>query len=182
MRPWVSMPDRKGKAMRNSRHMIVWIIVVAGFGLAGCGSSGGSHSGASGASAQSDHAETTSIVQCFRTHGAPSFPDPIYDPGDGRWHFATSPNNLPQATRQACQYLFPSATPNPPVSQAVFQQLLAFAQCMRQHGIHDWPDPQPDGIFHLNQRLYDLGKGGGVQPAMAACPAVPGGLQVVPGF
>ena len=58
--------------------------------------------------------ETMAIVTCYRTHGDPSFPDPVYDPSDGRWHFAVSPGSAPASTQQACQHLFPSRTPHRP--------------------------------------------------------------------
>jgi hypothetical protein len=40
-------------------------------------------------------------------------------------------------------------------------RLVRFAACMRQHGLTDFPDPKPDGIFWLantNARteLYQL--------------------------
>ena len=64
------------------------------------------------------------IVTCYRAHGDPSFPDPVYDPSDGRWHFAISPGSAPASTQQACQHLFPSINASPPVPQAQFQQLV----------------------------------------------------------
>ena len=30
---------------------------------------------------------------------------------------------------------------------AVHQELVAFAHCMRSHGVPDWPDPLPQGGF-----------------------------------
>jgi hypothetical protein len=32
-------------------------------------------------------------------------------------------------------------------------KLRRFAQCMRAHGLSDWPDPKADGSFDLPQRL-----------------------------
>ena len=77
------------------------------------------------------------------------FPDPVYDPSDGRWHFAISPGSAPASTQQACQHLFPSSNASPPVPQAQFQQLVRLAECIRQHGVPNWPDPDPDGSFPL---------------------------------
>lgn len=114
--------------------------------LAGCGS-GGTPTAQAG-SATPDN-ETMSIVTCYRAHGDPSFPDPVYDPNDGRWHFAVSPGTAPISTQQACQHLFPSTNASPPVPQAQFQQLVRYAQCIRQHGVPHWPDPDPDGSFPL---------------------------------
>jgi hypothetical protein len=121
-------------------------------GLAGCSAAHGSPAGASGPTAESSaspDAEIASIVACYRSHGDPGFPDPVYDPHDGRWHFGASPGGAPLSTQQACRHLFPQAVASPPVSQAQFQQLVKFAECMRAHGLTNWPDPGPDGSFGL---------------------------------
>ena len=93
------------------------------------------------------------IVTCYRAHGDPSFPDPVYDPNDGRWHFAVSPGSAPGGTQRACQHLFPTANASPPVPQAQFQALVRLAECIRQHGVPTWPDPDPDGSYPLPPSL-----------------------------
>jgi hypothetical protein len=132
------------------------------------------HVGQSG----SGYDSVESITRCFRQHGDPGFPDPVYDPSDGRWHFGASPNSAPASDRQACQHLFPAVNPSPPVPQAVFHELLQFARCMRQHGVHDWPDPTVSGDFSLPHDL--LTKTSASQAAMSACSRyIPsGGLNV----
>jgi hypothetical protein len=131
------------------------VLLAAATVLAGCGSSPG-HAGGTGsarAGSATPDDQTMAIVTCYRTHGDPSFPDPVYDPGDGRWHFAVSPGSAPLGTQQACQHLFPSSNASPPVPQAQFQQLVRLAECLRQHGIPNWPDPDPDGSFPLPPSL-----------------------------
>jgi hypothetical protein len=117
--------------------------------LAACGS--GAAATAQGAG--TPDASIEAQVQCYRAHGDPSFPDPVYDPRDGRWHFAVSPGTAPLSTQQACQHLFPAANASPPVPQAQFQQLVRLAECIRQHGVPNWPDPDPDGSFPLPPSL-----------------------------
>src|SRR5215468_1488597 len=137
--------------------------------LAAC-SSGGSQPAAGSAGAgqgRSPDAQIAAIVQCYRTHGDPRFPDPVYDPSDGRWHFATSPGSAPESTQRACQHLFPAANASPPVPQAQFQQLVRLAQCIRQHGVRNWPDPDPDGSFPLTAAL--MRKPPGWPAASRAC-------------
>jgi len=133
------------------------VAVLAGIMLAGCsagaGPAGSPGAGATPESSTSPDTETAAIVACYRAHGDPSFPDPVYDPTDGRWHFAESPGMAPLSTQQACQHLFPQATPSPPVPQAQFRQLVKYAECMRQHGVPNWPDPDPDGSFGLPSAL-----------------------------
>lgn len=154
----ITRPARRGPW---SGGAILAVAVLAG--LAGCGSGGS-------AQPQAGHtpdASTAAIVACFRAHGDPSFPDPVYDPNDGRWHFAVSPGSAPAATQQACQHLFPAVNPSPPVPQAQFQQLVKLAQCIRQHGVPSWPDPDLDGSFGLPPAL--LGKSPALVRATKAC-------------
>ena len=141
----------------NIRALLACGVLVAASGLlVGCGVGGSQpHAATSGTavSANTPDASTEAIVVCYRAHGDPGFPDPVYDPGDGEWHFAVSPNTAPASTRQACQHLFPSVNPSPPVPQAEFQQLVRLAECIRQHGVPTWPDPDPDGAFGLPPAL-----------------------------
>ncbi len=139
------MRPRRGRALLASGAMLATVMV-----LAGCGS-GGTATVQAGSGTPDD--ETMSIVTCYRTHGDPSFPDPVYDPSDGRWHFAISPGSAPASTQAACQHLFPSSNASPPVPQAQFQQLVRLAECYRQHGVPNWPDPDPDGSFPLPSSL-----------------------------
>ena len=117
--------------------------------LAGCSAAVGGTTSASATSSSTPDDETMAIVNCYRAHGDPSFPDPVYDPGDGRWHFAVSPGSAPASTQQACRHLFPTANASPPVPQAQFQKLVQLAECIRQHGVPTWPDPDPDGSYPL---------------------------------
>lgn len=147
--------------MRITRAMTVpalltcGVVLVASTVLTACGSGPGGSAGRTTARGYpASEASDMAIVQCYRTHGDPGFPDPIYDPGDGRWHFAVSPGTAPASTQQACQHLFPSAVnASPPVPQAEFQALVRLAECLRQHGVPNWPDPDPDGGFGLPRAL-----------------------------
>ena len=144
-------------------------MLAASAALAAC-SSGGSQPAAGSPGAgqgRSPDAQTAAIIHCYRTHGDPSFPDPVYDPSDGRWHFdAMSPGSAPESTQQACRHLFPSVNASPPVPLAQFQQLVRLAQCIRQHGVPTWPDPDPDGSFPLPPSIQ---KGRVTSVAMTAC-------------
>jgi hypothetical protein len=159
-------PVRGGTALLASG-----VLLAAGALLAGC-AAGGPRPGAAASSStvnsstgnsstgnsstgnsSTPDAGTAAIVACYRAHGDPSFPDPVYDPGDGEWHFAVSPGTAPASTRQACQHLFPSGNASPPVPQARFQALVRLAECLRQHGVPNWPDPDPDGSYPLPPAL-----------------------------
>lgn len=168
--------------MMPKRFIALVVPLVLGAVLTACSAGASTHSAASSPgreSGASPDANVAAIVQCYRAHGDPGFPDPVYDPGDGRWHFGTSPASAPVSTQRACQQLFPASTPSPPVPQAQFQQLVRLAQCIRQHGVANWPDPNVQGEFPLPQALMQ--KSATQQHAFKACQRYfpSGGLDVV---
>lgn len=141
---------------RVTRATVVLVcaaVLTAGAVLAGCGGRQQSAGAAGSQGAGSPDSSITALIACYRSHGDPGFPDPVYDPSDGRWHFGISPNSAPASTRAACQRLEPNMTASPPVPQAQFQQLVRLAECIRQHGVPSWPDPDPDGAFGLPPAL-----------------------------
>ena len=178
--------------MRITTSLAIPALLASGLLLTACGAGSGTPSagtspagtspaGTAGATAESSaspDASIASIVACYRSHGDPSFPDPVYDPGDGRWHFGTSPGSAPLATQQACQHLFPVASASPPIPQAQFQSLVRLAECLRAHGVPAWPDPDPDGSFGLPPALQT--KTSGFRQAATACQRYwpSGGLDV----
>lgn len=91
--------------------------------------------------------DLTQAIACFRSHGLPDYPDPTFDPTDGRWHYPDIRPALTSRIRQACASVLPTVTPASPIPSAQLHDLLAFAGCMRAHGLPDWPDPGADGRF-----------------------------------
>jgi hypothetical protein len=87
-------------------------------------------------------------ARCLRQHGI-DMPDPKFD---ANGHMAMQlPSGVGpddpkfKAAEQACKQYAPSGAPEQVDPQAQ-QQMLAYARCMRQHGI-DIPDPKPgEGI------------------------------------
>jgi hypothetical protein len=110
--------------------------------------------------------DLTAMIACFRAHGLPNFPDPAFDPRDGRWHFANNSPALTSAVRQACASVMPQATPASPIPTSQLNDLLNFAKCVRAHGMPDWPDPAVDGVFHTS---IDPKTDPGVSTAMDPC-------------
>ncbi|HEY3191370.1 MAG TPA: hypothetical protein VGJ61_01200 [Solirubrobacterales bacterium] len=118
----------------------------AGPGVAGQGSSS---TPSASASPSGDPREVMlAYAQCMRDHGISDFPDP--EPGGGIAIQAggdLDPDS-PQfkAADDACKSLLPPP-PSPEQQQQEYQQMLAYAKCMREHGFPDFPDPKPgEGI------------------------------------
>jgi hypothetical protein len=94
--------------------------------------------------------------QCMRSHGLTDFPDPVAQAGGGVGlaikggpGTGLDPNSATfQAAQEACQSLLPAmknGKAGGQVDPQVKQQALAFSQCMRDHGVTDFPDPQFNG-------------------------------------
>jgi hypothetical protein len=144
--------------------------------VSACGAAGPGGSPPSGAHS-SEAAVLHEFVTCVREHGQPDFPDGSID-AHGVVSFPDSAPRIPDSTANACQAFFnrlpPQPTTSPPVPQRLFQELLSFARCMRGHGVPDWPDPSPNGMFFLDTRLIAAGKLGFGRQARACEQANPG--------
>jgi hypothetical protein len=101
--------------------------------------------------ASDQYAQILAYSQCMRAHGITDFPDPQAGAGGGyglqiRVHPGSDldPNSPKfQAAQTTCQSLMPAPKPGQAGNQeANKQQALAFSQCMRAHGVTNFPDPQ----------------------------------------
>jgi hypothetical protein len=162
------------------------VAAVAVAALSGCSSGGSGVSPTASPTADVQQALTIgrSFAQCARTHGQPNFPDPTIDQ-KGRLDFGTGNTDnkdidikqamiaaqdacgsilqqLPAGMRDHGERAAPSAED--------MQHLRQFAQCMRQHGMPDWPDPKPDGTFPIvGTSLANEGKSQRFLDATQAC-------------
>jgi hypothetical protein len=90
---------------------------------------------------------------CMRSHGDPNQADPTIDTY-GAIHIAIAPNGNDRSFfsgfKQACQtYLHDAITAlrvGKPFGQPDTAKLLTFSNCMRAHGIPDFPDPSRTGL------------------------------------
>lgn len=102
------------------------------------------------ASSGSPRASALAYSRCMRTHGIKDFPDPDANGGirlNAHPGSDIDPNNPKyQAADSACKSLLPPPQAPPKNLKA---QNLKYAQCMRAHGISDFPDPQPDGTLQI---------------------------------
>ncbi len=130
--------------------------------VAACGGTNPSNSKLAGKSRRSDAG--LKFAQCMRTHGVPDFPDPQSGGGFGIQASAGSHGgtisvdgqqiNVSQPAFQRasneCQKYQPQG---PPISGSqlakIRQGALKMAECMRTHGVPNFPDPKvaagPDG-------------------------------------
>ncbi len=156
-------------------------------GLAGCGSSGPSTTTNmnSGPSPQGAATAAFAFSHCMRAHGVSDFPDPQVTTSPGQTKIAiravAKDNGSPQfkAAQQACQHLLPGPQNESPAQrQAHARALLAFARCLRNHGIANFPDPNGQGQITI-EMIHAAGinlHAPNVLPAARACVGVTHGV------
>src|SRR5437660_2101122 len=97
------------------------------------------------------------FTQCVRDPGDPNFPDPTVD-AQGRPQLPPGTATPPAETMSACQaQLNRAQTAINRSEQPDVATMLRLAQCLRAHGIPDWPDPDAQGRFHLPADLVRAG-------------------------
>lgn len=79
----------------------------------------------------------------MRSHGIPDFPDPNSSgqiPKQEIVQLGVSTSVL-QTAQRACQRLWPYQAPTQAQQRQQLTEDLKFAQCMRSHGVPNFPDP-----------------------------------------
>jgi hypothetical protein len=90
--------------------------------------------------------QTLAYARCMRSHGVPSFPDPTSS-GLPKAEVVSARRVNPSRFDSAngdCAHLLPGGGGNGETPAQIaqdWQQFRQFAQCMRRHGVPNWPDP-----------------------------------------
>ena len=153
--------------------LLVLVTLVIGGVAEGCG--GTSHGGSSQrpTAATGDAANSTAstspsssisgespglaFARCMRANGVPNFPDPL--PGRGL-QFSVNPDAPAVRSAHAkCQKLLPGGGPPGPgshthPSEGTLVKLTRIAQCMRHHGVPQFPDPRTSVPANAGQGQY----------------------------
>jgi hypothetical protein len=110
------------------------------------------------AQSQSAHGQALAYAQCMRSHGVSDFPDPNnqgrvflqgsgIDPGSPQF----------QSAQKACLSLDKNIGIQSPAQHAQqVTQALNYANCMRSHGITDFPDPPSSGQATVNLKTLGI--------------------------
>jgi hypothetical protein len=136
----------------SSRSSPLLAAALAAVALAGCGSDAPNPGRATHTSANLTRAEASasglSYARCMRSHGISRFPDPSAG-GSLDTHVPGLVLSSPAAetAETACRRLLPQKQPTDqqPTAKS-YARLLAWAKCMRRHGISGLPDPKPDPL------------------------------------
>lgn len=149
-RPWRRTRSRRAGLLVAAASIALLATACGSTGGAGTassasaspGSSSPADSGGSSNGNVATQAQQLSYARCMRAHGMPDFPDP--SPGGGFGGRTAGMQGDPnyQTANDACHGLLPAGGGANKAQQNV-SAFLQHAQCMRAHGVPDYPDPQP---------------------------------------
>jgi hypothetical protein len=147
--------EQRGRRRARLRRAGLLAAALACLALvaAACSSPAKTGTGAGPGGGSAKHSELA-FSRCMRAHGISDFPDPnsqggiALNGGPGTGIDPTSPQY--RAANRACRSLLPPQKALSPAQQAAAKaQALKFSQCMRAHGISDFPDPNSQGNFQI---------------------------------
>ena len=145
---------------------LILAVISLTAGAAGCGGSASSGSGTTSGSVPAKFRHQVGLAleyaNCMRTHGVPNFADPKITVS-GTELFMQNPQMTPtevaspayQSASGACAKYLPQQPQAPAVAGAgnSQQQAVRFADCMRAHGVPNFPDPTTGGAFKLGRAI-----------------------------
>jgi len=151
--------------------------------------------GPSSAGGSAAYQKAVAYAQCMRSHGEPGFPSPT-STGTFSLGQIDIGSQAYQTATQACQNLLPNSAQfqiSAAQRQAFLDRALRNAECMRAHGITNFPDPNPNSLAvhggEINISMSGSGVSGGEihaemnspqgQAALKAC-APPGAHLIGP--
>lgn len=143
--------------MHRKASLLIALLATT-IAVAACGGTSPSNSNQTASNTSSHENTALKLAHCMRTHGVPDFPDPSGNGGgfgiqasqngkggsisvDG--HSINVSGTAFQDAMRKCQSVMPQG---PPISGAqlakIKQGAIKMAECMRQHGVPNFPDPE----------------------------------------
>ena len=139
---------------------------------AGCGSNASSETGTASSAGTGGTKKLTArdkavkFAECIRAHGVSDFPDPN-EKNQFEYGVSVSPAVWNQATT-ACKDLQPPGTLSAKRTPKQQSASLRFAQCVRDHGVKDFPDPVNGEPLINTYKIPSSNKPGGMTILNAA--------------
>lgn len=117
----------------------------AGSSEASAGATGGESGGGEADAGGGNEEKAAEFSECMRENGIADFPEPV----EGRIQLQTHPGSdlnpespAFQKAEKACRALAPSMEASAGQEEAMQASSLEYAECMRSHGVANFPDPE----------------------------------------
>jgi hypothetical protein len=162
---------------RRRRPLAALTLVVTVALISGCGSTApaetASGSAGGGGNTAANAQKAVKFAECMRSNGVSQFPDPG---ASGKLTIDAVANgssldpNTPAFKQaiSACKNLEPAGFTGSKRSAQQQQAGLKFAQCIRENGVKDFPDPIPNGPLVDTGRIPSAAEPGGMSLLNAA--------------
>jgi hypothetical protein len=140
--------------------------------VAGCGN-GSAGTGSGGNSTATPHEEAVKFAECMRANGVSAFPDPNAS-GELTIDAVANGSSLDTDTAafkqamSACKDLEPPGFTGGKVTDQQRKARLEFAQCVRENGVKDFPDPANDEPLVDTRKIPSAATPGGMSILNAA--------------
>jgi hypothetical protein len=163
--------------MRRTLRPLAALAMVALLSAGCSNAAAGTGTGSSGDNTAATHQQAVKFAACMRANGVRGFPDPdasgelTIDRIANGSSLDTSSAAFERATA-ACKDLEPPGFMGHKRSAQEQEAALKFAQCIRDNGVKDFPDPAPDGPLIDTTRMPGSPDGRsipGLQAAMQKC-------------
>ena len=162
---------RRKRRLLTSPALVVMVALISGCGSSAPGETGTGTGGVANTVASAQ--KGVKFAECMRRHGVSQFPDPgasgrlTIDAVANGSSLDTSAPAFTQAI-SACKDLEPAGFMGSKRSSQQQQAALRFAQCIRENGVNDFPDPTPDGPLIDTNRIPSAAEPGGMSALHAA--------------
>ena len=171
-------PD--ARTMKRTLRPLAALALVALISLisAGCGSDAPSETGTASSGADkkpTGRDKAVKFAECIRAHGVSDFPD-TNEKNEFEYGVSVTPAVWNKATT-ACKDLQPPGTLSSKRTPKQQSASLRFAQCIRENGVKDFPDPVNGEPLVDTYKIPSSNKPGGMavlNAAMHKCGNVPG--------
>jgi hypothetical protein len=152
--------------------LAMFAVIVAGCGNGSAGT-GNSTVTSGGNSTASIREKAVKFAECMRANGVSAFPDPDASGQltiDGVVNGSSlNPNTAVfKNALSACKNLEPSGFTGGKVTPQQTTARLKFAQCVRDNGVPDFPDPTPNGPLVDTNRIPSAATSAGISILNAA--------------
>ena len=159
---------------RRTRRSLAHLGALAIFVLIGAGCSTAPKTGSTGdTSAATVRSKAVRFAECMRHNGVTGFPDPdssgqlTIDAIANGSSLDTNSASFKQAMT-ACKDLEPPGFTGTKRTAQQQEAALKFAQCVRDNGVKDFPDPTPDAPLVDTNRIPSAAGSGGMTMLKAA--------------